>query len=73
MKNGTSDFSLSIWIWQSLILVVIGLWIYCLVDIFKHQFPNNEKTIWFLVVLLLPMVGPLFYFLFGRKNRILKD
>ncbi|MGB3145451.1 MAG: PLD nuclease N-terminal domain-containing protein [Maribacter sp.] len=65
-----SDFSFSIWTWQTIILLVIGLWIFCLVDILKHQFPNNEKIIWLLVVLLVPMVGPFFYLLFGRKKRI---
>ena len=70
MEIFATDFSFSLWTWQTLILILIGLWIFCLVDILKHQFKNNYKIIWLLVVLLVPMVGPFLYLLLGRIKRI---
>mgnify|MGYP003490107483 FL=1 len=43
--------------WQLLMLFSIGLWVYCLIDILKNRFEQNDKLIWLLVVLLVPFLG----------------
>ena len=71
MDKTITDFSFGLFIWQSLILVSIGLWIYCLIDILKNKFERNDKIIWILVVILLPILGSILY-LFIRKNKKIK-
>lgn len=41
-----------------------------LIDILRHDFQENQKLIWLIVVLLVPMVGAIAYFAIGRKQRI---
>lgn len=43
------------------------LWIVALVDCIKSSNPN--KVVWVLVIILLPFLGSILYFLVGR-NRI---
>ena len=46
-----------------------GFWIIALVDILKSEFKDSSnKLIWILVTLLLPFLGPILYFLVGRKQ-----
>ena len=71
MDKIITDFSLGLFLWQSLLIVSIGLWIYCLIDILKNKFEQNDKIVWLLVVILLPILGSLFY-LFVGKNKKLK-
>lgn len=65
-----NDFSLGLILWQIIILVSIGLFIYSLVDILKSSFDNNNKLIWLLVVLLVPFLGSILYLFIGRKQKI---
>jgi len=65
-----NDFSLELMLWQIIILVSIGLFIYSLVDILKSSFDNNNKLIWILVVLLVPFLGSILYLSIGRKQKI---
>lgn len=65
-----NDFSMGLFIWQTLIFVAIGLWIYCLIDILKSKFEPNDKLIWLLVVILLPLLGSLLYLLLGRNKKV---
>ena len=41
-----------------------------LVDILKSKFEGNNKLIWVLVVILLPILGTILYFLIGRNQKI---
>ena len=63
MDNTINDFSIGLFTWQALILLSIGLWIYCLIDILKNKFAQNDKIIlgfsshidsiyWFVIVLV---------------------
>jgi len=47
--------------WQIIFfaLGVFALPIIALVDIVKHEFTNNNKIVWLLIVLLLPLAGGL--------------
>ncbi len=54
-----------------LAFVIPVLWIVCLVDIIKHNFTGNNKIIWLLIVLFVPLLGMILYFSIGRGQRIL--
>ena len=61
---------------QELILIfsVLGMMfllpLIALISILKNSFEGNDKLIWVLVVLLLPVLGSILYFLIGRNKRI---
>jgi len=65
-----TDFSTGLFIWQVLILISIGLWIYCLTDILRNKFVENDKLIWVLVVILIPFIGSLLYLCIGKKQKL---
>jgi hypothetical protein len=44
------------------------LWIVALVDCVKSSNPN--KVVWVIVIILLPFLGSILYFLLGRKNTV---
>ena len=48
-------------------------WLIALIDILKSDFPGNDKIIWFLLVLFVPIAGMIIYFVLGRKRKILRD
>lgn len=68
MEFITPDFSL--FIWQVLLPLSVGLWIYCLVDILRNNFVQNEKIIWLLTVLVVPFIGSVLYLLIGQKKKL---
>lgn len=53
-----------------ILILALPLFIICLVDILKHDFPDNDRIVWLLVVIFLPFLGPILYFLIGRQKRI---
>lgn len=52
------------------IIVPSIFWIIALVDILKNEFTANNKVIWLLVVILIPIAGFILYFTIGRKQKI---
>lgn len=71
------DNGFFIGIFQLLIIVIalltVVIFVTALVSIVKNEFKNNDKLIWLLVVLFLPFLGSILYFIIGRKTRILKN
>jgi hypothetical protein len=47
-------------------LLCVVLWIVALVDCIKSRNPN--KVVWIIVIILLPFLGSILYFLIGRKS-----
>ena len=41
-----------------------------LISALMSDFPGNEKILWVLIILLLPFLGSVLYFLIGRNQRI---
>ncbi|GAA3786572.1 hypothetical protein GCM10022271_18920 [Corallibacter vietnamensis] len=70
MNTITNNFSIELFIWQAFILLAIGLWIYCLIDILKNKFAQNNKLIWILVVIFMPFIGPLLYIIIGKNKKL---
>lgn len=71
MDKTITDFSLGLFIWQALLLVFTGLLIYCLIDILKNKFEQNDKIIWILVVILLPILGSILYLFIGKNKKLI--
>ncbi len=46
------------------------IWLYVLTEILKSKFSGNNKIIWFLLILFLPPLGVILYFLIGRDQRL---
>lgn len=53
-----------------LCVVTIPFWIYCIIDIVRNDFADNNKMIWLLVVVLLYTLGVALYVAIGRKQRV---
>lgn len=53
-----------------LALLVMGAWIYALVDVVRSEFkvPTNKVT-WIMVLMFMPFLGVILYFLFGSKQK----
>ena len=53
------------------ILLPSIFWIIALIDILKIDFRyTNGKIIWALVVIFLPVIGSILYFLIGKSQKI---
>ncbi|SFD41585.1 PLDc N-terminal domain-containing protein [Algibacter pectinivorans] len=70
MDETITEFSLGLFFWQALILISLGLWIFCLIDIIRNQFQKNEKITWTLIVILLPILGALLYLFIGKSKKL---
>lgn len=45
------------------------MWVVALIDILKSEFKDPiNKVVWIVLTLLLPFLGPILYFLIGRKQ-----
>ena len=49
-------------------LIIIVLDIIAIIDIVKSSFETGKKILWILLVVLLPLVGMILYFLIGKKK-----
>lgn len=56
-----------------LFLVAIILFpLVALINVLTNQFPGNDKITWVIVIIFLPFLGALLYFLLGRRRRLKK-
>jgi ABC-type molybdate transport system permease subunit len=54
-----------------MIFVFSGIfWLWALIDILRNDFTGSNKLIWILLVLFIPVLGFVLYFLIGRKQKI---
>lgn len=52
-------------------LLMLGLWIAAIIDIVRSNFTdNNQKLVWILIVILVPLIGTILYFALGRSGRV---
>ncbi len=52
------------------ILFVFLLPLLALISALMSDFPGNEKILWVLIIILLPFLGSVLYFLIGRNQRM---
>jgi hypothetical protein len=52
-----------------LFLIQIGLMVVALVDVVRRErVRGGNKVVWLLVIILISMIGPIVYLLFGREE-----
>ena len=51
-----------------LLILQIVLMVVALLDIRKIEQTNGPKLIWVLIIIFISTVGPIVYFIFGRKE-----
>jgi ABC-type uncharacterized transport system permease subunit len=51
-----------------IILLQIGLQVYALYDFWKNRSVNQSSWLWVIVILVTGLLGPLAYFILGRKG-----
>ena len=49
-------------------LLILALDVIAIVDVFKSSIDSGKKALWIILVLVLPFVGMLLYFLLGKKK-----
>ncbi len=62
-------------IMELIVLIVLfggPLFLIALIDLLKSEFKGNDKIVWLLVVVLLPIIGSVCYFLIGHKQKLAK-
>lgn len=57
----------------SVIFIVILLWAWAVVDLLKREISGSELTKWFVIILIMPVIGFLLYFWLGRKKYKVKQ
>ncbi|AUG57909.1 MAG TPA: hypothetical protein DCE02_04385 [Ruminiclostridium sp.] len=51
-----------------LIILQVGLVLYCIIDILKKGVGNLNKVLWIIIVLFVNTLGPVIYLAVGRKR-----
>ncbi|MDF1576724.1 MAG: PLDc N-terminal domain-containing protein [Bacteroidales bacterium] len=52
------------------VLFIFLIPLLALISALMNDFPGNEKIIWVLIILFLPFLGSVLYFLIGRNQRM---
>ncbi len=48
-------------------LLILIIDVVVILDIFKHSWDMGKKVLWTVIVILLPLLGPIVYWFIGRK------
>lgn len=51
-----------------IVLIQLALMIFALVDLVKNPNPNGPKWMWALIIILINLIGPIVYFVLGRRD-----
>jgi hypothetical protein len=66
-----TSFDIGLIIATLLCLSFAALWIIALIRVIKNEFPGqNEKLIWALLIIFLPFIGTIVYFVVGKAREI---
>ena len=61
-----SDISNLIWLIIPIVLVQLGLMVYCLVDLSRREKTKGPKWMWVVLIVLGQLIGPVLYLVVGR-------
>jgi hypothetical protein len=65
---------ISIVMFTLFLLVPLALFIWALIDILKSEFKDaNNRIIWLIVLLILPIIGAVIYLVVGTRQKIGKE
>jgi hypothetical protein len=54
----------------SMIMGCLALWVYAVIDIVRGGFKSEgDKIVWLVLVLLVPALGTVLYYLIGQKQK----
>lgn len=70
--SSLDDVSPLLSLFPYLFIAIFLLWVYCIVDLLRHDFEGNEKLIWSLVVVFMPLLGSELYLIMGRQKKVFK-
>lgn len=57
--------------WMFLILLTLLLPILAVISLLRSQYRDSTtKLVWLLVILFMPLAGPVLYYIIGRKQRV---
>ncbi|MGH2316632.1 PLD nuclease N-terminal domain-containing protein [Planococcus sp. SE5232] len=51
-----------------ILIIQLALMIFALVDLIKNPNPNGPKWMWGIFIVVINIIGPILYFVIGRKN-----
>ena len=52
-----------------LVLLELGLLVWALLDVIRRErVKGGNKVVWILVIVLINLIGPIVYFIFGREE-----
>jgi hypothetical protein len=63
------DNTLLVQILLPVIVLQLILVITALVSLFKQEQTNGPKWLWTIIILFINIIGPVLYFIFGKKER----
>ena len=63
--------------WEILLLLLIpllfALFLWPLIDCLKSDFDNNNKLVWVILIILVPLLGAILYLAIGRNQMVKKN
>ena len=54
-----------------LVVFTFILWIIAFISVLRNEFTENNKLIWLLAVVFVPLIGSIAYFFIGKKQRVM--
>jgi hypothetical protein len=66
--NGLEVFQKYLPLLIPIVLLELGLMIFCLVDIIRRPKTRGPKWMWIIIVVLVNLLGPITYLLIGREE-----
>ncbi len=58
-------------IWTVIMLVTIGLPVIALINLVRSSFKDSTtKLVWVIIIVFMPFIGSILYFLIGRNQRV---
>ncbi len=52
-----------------ILIIQLILMIVALIDLVRSEKTNGPKWVWAFVIVLINIIGPIVYFIFGRRNQ----
>jgi hypothetical protein len=68
MKEPFAQYAQYIPLLIPIVLLELGLMVFALVDLSKRTATRGPKWAWIGAIVLLNLIGPILYFLFGRRE-----
>ena len=52
-------------------IIGFAIWLWALIDVLSSDFvKQSDKTVWIVVILFLPVLGSILYFIMGTKGKV---